>query len=278
MRGKLLWAAMLLVWFTLGAAAQTGGFNDLYIVKVKTGKRPEFDAVVKRMADAQRKHGGDRWITTEVLYGEHGIVTFSSLRTNLAEVESGMTAFEAAMAKAFGPAGMKVYNDFSNCLESSRGEIRRLRPDLGRNAPSDTAAMVRMVGEMRYIRTTALRIRHGHLAPYEELLKTIQAAFRKADTPGISLVSQSHTGETGNVVYISTPYPSFQAMDAPMTTIRQALGERGYEQYQKLSREAILDSETYILRVLPALSNPPDEIVKVAPEFWAPKPAAKKGN
>ena len=39
-------------------------------------------------------------------------------------------------------------------------------------------------------------------------------------------------------------------------------------------REAVFNTETYLNRYVPELSNPPEEIVSVAPEFWRPKPPA----
>lgn len=279
MKGKFFWAGVLLVCFALGAAAQTaGGFTDHYIVKVKPEKRADFDAAVKKMAEAQRKHGGDRWIAAEVIYGDHGTIYFTSLRDKLAEVETGMQAFETAVGKAFGAGAMKLFTDFSNCLASSRGEIRRRRPDLSRNAPSDPAAMARLLGEARYVRTTMVRVRPGHVSHYTDTLMKTQAALQKADAPSVSLVSQSHTGQTGTVFYLTSVYPSFAAMDAPTRSLRELLGESGYAQYEKTGREAVMGSETYMMKFLPVLSNPPEEIVKVAPEFWAPKPAAKKAN
>ena len=58
--------------------------------------------------------------------------------------------------------------------------------------------------------------------------------------------------------------------------LRSFLGEEGYQKYLKTASESVASTETIINRFLPELSNPPEEIVAVAPSFWRPKPAEPK--
>ena len=44
-------------------------YLDVGIVTVKPEKRGEFEAIIKKMVDANRKHQGDNWLTTEMMFG-----------------------------------------------------------------------------------------------------------------------------------------------------------------------------------------------------------------
>jgi len=44
--------------------------------------------------------------------------------------------------------------------------------------------------------------------------------------------------------------------------------------FEKMVAEGVISVDYHNYRILPELSNPPAEIVAVAPEFWNPKPKA----
>lgn len=276
MRAKVCASAVLVLLLALAAAGQTqDGFLDVYIAKVKPEKRAEFDALIKRMAEANRKAKGDTWIASEVAYGEHNTIYFTSRRGNYAEIEQHMDLFTGALNKAFGPAGAdKLLRDFNACLVSSRGELRRRRMDLSWNAPSDPAALNKLIGESRWVRTMMVRVRPGRVAQYEALLKSMKEGFEKAGSGPATFVSQAAAGHQGSVFYLSTLRSSLESFDKPGPGLRQALGEGGYREYTQTSQEAVLSTETLLGRYTPELSNPPEEIAAVAPNYWRPKPAA----
>src|SRR6266496_1520568 len=141
MRRRLLQLLCLTLFLTMTIPGQAQeGYLDVLVVKVKPEKRSEFDAVVKKMVDANRKHKGDAWLTAETAYGESNTVYFTSLRTSYADIDKGMQGFFGAVSKAYGQAGTaKLFQDFNNCITSARGELRRRRADLSSNAPSDPA-------------------------------------------------------------------------------------------------------------------------------------------
>src|SRR6266487_4563279 len=91
---------------------------------------------------------------------------------NFAEIEKGISLFEAAMKEAFGPTGsMQAGKDLNNCLISSHSELRRRRPDLSINMPSDMAEMLKTVGEARWVRTIAVHVRPGRVDEFEAQVK-----------------------------------------------------------------------------------------------------------
>src|SRR6267143_5606803 len=81
-------------------------YLDAYIVKVKPEKTAEFTALVKKWAVANRENGGDRWITTETLYGDSDVYVFTSTRHSYAEIDQANESVMAAVSKAFGPEGL----------------------------------------------------------------------------------------------------------------------------------------------------------------------------
>ena len=160
--------------------------------------------------------------------------------------------------------------DFSQCLVSYRNELRRRRWDLSSNVPSDPAAMAKMLGETRFLRTTVAHIRPGQVAAFESVLKDLKAAREKANPPQLMLVSQAVAGQEGTAFYVSTLQTSMAGFDS-IPTIQQTLGEEGYARYLKEVADVVADSETVINRLLPELSNPPEEVVAAAPDYWRPK-------
>jgi quinol monooxygenase YgiN len=269
--GALLFAALTTA---VGLAQQQGGYLDVYIARVKPEKRVAFDEVNKKMADANRRHNGDIWLALEVEYGEQNTVIFSSARQSYGDVEKSSEVFEGALKKAFGEAGAKALDQqFSDTLESSRSEIRQRRWDLSYNAPADRAAYMQILGKARWIRSIIVRVRPGHAAEFEAMLKEINAASQKSNAPGMRWVSQVAAGGNPGTYYITRLLTSLAELDQA-TSLQEMLGEEGYQRFLKMNAEAVAGVEYDLYRVLPELSNLPPEVTAVAPEFWNPKPKA----
>ena len=273
---KACWALAVSVMLALPALAQLqGGYLDVFIAEVKPEKRAEFDAINKKIADANRRQKGDTWVAMETIYGPGNRVTFISTRRNYADVEKGYDLFMGAMGKAFGrEGGAKLLQDFNNCVVSTHGELRRRRWDLSANPPADDAAMASLVGKARWVRTTVVHVRPGQVLNFEAEVKEVKAAREKASPAVTNLVSQADAGQHGTVFYITTLESSLGGFDA-ITPLPQLLGEYGYRKFLSSGAEAVQSTESMINRFLPELSNPPEEIASVSPEFWRPKQAPK---
>lgn len=274
---KALWGVALALLLSVTAAGQTQEeYLDVFTVKVKPEKRAEFDAVAKKLADANRQHKGDTWVTMETAYGEGNTVVFISGRRSYAEIDKAFEAFIGALNKAYSKAtAEKLLRDFDSSTVSSRSELRRRRWDLSSNVPADPAARAKLVGEARWVRTIIVRVRPGHRLEYEEQLQTIKAAAEKTTPKVASYVSESAVGQQGTVFYISTFRSSLGGFDGG-TPLPQLLGEEGYKKFLQASSESVLSTEVTINRFLPELSNPSEEIASAAPAFWRPKPTAPK--
>jgi hypothetical protein len=247
-------------------------YLEVFIVNVKPDKRADFDIVSRKIADANRKAKGDAWLTAEVEYGQGNTVYFISTRKDYAAIDSGQTAFMSAIKEAYGPGGMKKMElDFNSTVTSTRSEIRRRRWDLSINPPKDADAYFKLVGEARWLRTSRVVVRPGHEPDFEEAVKQAKSALEQSNQSWPYLVSQTVAGEPGNVYYISTLQPSLTAFDSA-PSLRKILGDEAFLKWEKAAGDYEMNAETMLLRFLPELSNPPEDVAKVSPDFWHPKP------
>jgi hypothetical protein len=271
MKRKAIWTAVALLLLAALAVGQAQEqYLDVYIAQVKPEKRADFDAISKKMAAANRQNG-DAWLTTETVYGKGDRVSFISVRQGYGDAEKASGIFYGAMQKAYGKAAAeKMFHDFEQCLVSFRTEFRRRRWDLSSNAPADPAAMAKMLGEARWLRTTAVHVKPGQVAAFEALLKDLKAAREKASPPQTALVSQAVAGQEGTVFYVTVLQNSLAGFDS-IPPIQQTLGDEGYARFLKTSADLVADTETVINRFLPDLSNAPEDVVAVAPDYWRPK-------
>jgi hypothetical protein len=279
MKLKAMGTAITLLLLTALAAGQAQEqYLDVYIAQVKPEKRADFDAITKKMVAANRQTKGDTWLTMETAYGPSNRVTFISMRQSYADTEKGGDAFYGSLQKALGKAGTdKLMQDFSQCVVSTRSELRRRRWDLSSNVPADATAMAKLLGDARYLRTTAVSVRPGQAAAFEALLKDLKTANEKATPPQTRLVSQAVAGQEGTVFYITTLQNSLAGFDSVPTT-QAVLGDEGYQKFLKTNAEVVSGTETVINHFLPELSNATEEVAAVAPDFWQPKPVMAKAN
>jgi hypothetical protein len=275
MQRKAIWASLVVVVLAMSAIAQAqGDYLDVFTVQVRPDKRADFDALNKKIVAANRQNAGDTWLAMETTYGPGNRVTFISTRQSYGDIEKATGMFYAAMEKAFGKAATeKMFADFNQCLVSSRSEVRHRRWDLSANAPTDPAAYAKMIADSRWLRTTAVHVRPGQSNAFEGILKDLKAAREKSSPPQLMLVSQAVAGQEGTVYYVTTLQTSLAGFDS-LTSLPQLLGTEGYDKFLKASAESVSDTETVINRFVPELSNPPQDVVASAPDFWTPKPAA----
>lgn len=258
------------------AAGQSpSGYVESYIVRVKPEKRAEFDAIAKKMADANRKYKGDHWLTYSIEYGEQNTVIFSSVRESFASIDTASGAFMSAMKEGYGPQFMKLFQDMNNCSTSARGEVRRRRPDLSWNLPGDASGISKYVGESKWMRLLTVRVRPGKTADYEEIVKSLKSAFEKGSPRTATFVSQWSVGQPTGTYYFSSFAKSLGDLDARQATpLRELMGADAYQRYQKAISEDTFTSESTIARIMPELSNPTPEIASANPDFWTPKATA----
>jgi hypothetical protein len=253
------------------AVQAQGDYLDVYIAHVKPEKVADFEALAKRVVDANRHSNGDHWLALETVYGESDTYTFISTRQDYAEIDKGSDAFFGALTKAYGKDGAsKLMHDWESCLSESRSELRRRRWDLSRKAP-DAASYAKFIADSRVLRTTAVHVRPGHIAEFEDLLKEAKAAGEQSANAQPLLVSQVIEGGKGTTFYVTALRTGLGGFDNNPTT-REILGEEGYKKFLQISAESIANTDSAIYRFSAELSNPPQEVIAAAPNFWNPKP------
>src|ERR1700726_2391440 len=269
---KALWALIVVVCLAAPVAVRAqGDYLDVFIAKVKPEKVADFQALTKKWIDANRRFNGDRWLASEAVYGEGNVYQFTSTRKDYAEIDKINEAGMLAANKAFGKdAAQKLDQEWTNCFAWSRPELRRRRWDLSRKAPKDPEAYAKFIGESRLLRTTAVHIRPGHVPDFETLMKDMKEAGEKNPDTAPVFVSQVVEGSKGATFYISTMRSSFGGFDHNPTT-REILGEEGFKKFQQISADTVETAESTLYRFAPDISNPPDEVAKVAADFWRPK-------
>ncbi|HET9407484.1 MAG TPA: hypothetical protein VFO39_09625 [Candidatus Sulfotelmatobacter sp.] len=266
-----MFAVVLLGTLVLAQAQPAGDdYLDVFTVQVKPEKRADFDSIAKRIAAANRQNNGDTWIAMETTYGPSNRITFVSQRRGYADVETAMGTFANALQKSMGKAGAdKLLQDFNQCITNSRSEIRRRRWDLSSNGPTDAAAYARLISESRWLRTTAVHVRPGQVAAFEDMLRDLKTAREKTSPPQTVFVSQAVAGQDGTVFYVTSLQKNLGAFDN-MPSMPQMLGDEGYAKFLKTNAETVSGTEAVINRFVPEISNPPEEVLALAPDFWKP--------
>ena len=269
---KALWALVVVVGLAAPVAVRAqGDYLDVFIAKVKPEKVADFQALTKKWVDANRRFNGDRWLASEAVYGEGNVYQFTSTRKDYAEIDKVNEAGMLAANKAFGKdAAQKMGQDWMNCLVWSRTELRHRRWDLSRKAPKDAEAYAKFIGESRLLRSTAVHIRPGRVADFEALMKDVKEAGEKNPDTAPVFVSQVVEGGKGATFYLSTLRSSMGGFDHNPTA-KEILGDEGFKKLQQIVAETYETTESTLYRFVPELSNPPDEVAKVASDFWRPK-------
>src|SRR5260370_36007700 len=265
-RGILALGGVVCVGAPVAVHAQ-GEYLDVFTVKVKPEKLADFQALTKKWVDANRRFNGDHWLTTETLYGEGDVYAFVSPRQDCGEIDKGHNPSMQSVNKAFGKeATEKMMRDFESCLVWSRAELRRRRPALSRKPPTDMDSYAKLIGESRVVRTTAVHVRPGRAPAFEAFMKEAKEAGEKAANAQPLLVSQAVEGKKGTTFYITSLPSSLGGFDKK-PTIPEILREENFKKFLHVSADSIEGTESALNRFSPELSNPPEEIVKVAADF-----------
>src|SRR6266850_1519903 len=244
---RALWAFAVAVCLAAPVAVRAqGDYLDVLTIKVKPEKVADFLALTKRFAEANRKFNGDRWLALQSVYGEANVYQFTSVRKDYADIDKANEAEMLAANKGLGKEGaQKLEQDFNTCIVWSRSESRLLR-------------------------TTAVHIRPGHILDFEALMKDSKEAGEKNPDTAPVFVSQVVEGNKGAIFYVSTLRSSMGGFDHNPTT-KEILGEEGFKKFQQISADSVEVAESNLYRFDPSISNPPEEVAKVAMDFWHPK-------
>jgi hypothetical protein len=136
------------------------------------------------------------------------------------------------------------------------------------------------IAHMRYFEISVYRVRPGHRAQWNELVKLVKGAYEKIPNTHWAMY-EAMFGQEDVTYVVFIPRKSVGEIDQDMMNEKQfveAMGEDGMKKLVELESAAIEFTQTNLFQFSPAMSYPRDEWVKADPEFWkahTPKPAAK---
>ena len=129
------------------------------------------------------------------------------------------------------------------------------------------------IPHMRYFEISLYRVRPGHDADWDSIVKMVMAAYEKIPDAHWATYRAVY-GQEGNTYVVFTPMKSAAEIDKGFTQDKQfmsAMGEEGMKKFSELLAGAIESSQHNLFAFSPKMSYPPDEWIKADPEFWKPK-------
>jgi hypothetical protein len=138
------------------------------------------------------------------------------------------------------------------------------------------------IGETRYMLADVVRIKPGHGKDFADLRKQINAAHEKVNMDEHMIVYYAGIGTRTGMYVIFEPLKNLSSMDeiqklhAEGSDYRKALGDDFPQKARDFDSAALVSSETQLFTIDPRMSFVSDEVAKVAPAFWRPKPETAK--
>ena len=132
------------------------------------------------------------------------------------------------------------------------------------------------IPHMRYFDIALYRVRPGHDADWDKIVKMVKAAYEKI--PDVRWACYyAQYGQEGSTYVVFTPMKSASEIDKGFDQDKQFManmGEDGMKKFSELLAAAIETSQHNLFAFSPAMSYVSDEWIKADPDFWKPKPAA----
>jgi hypothetical protein len=206
----------------------------------------------------------DRYLAATTMSGPNAAVFFQGFDSYAAWGEASKYDEQPKVAAMLAPATEKD----ADYVSEGRAEVATFNEKWSYKPNMNIA-------EMRYFELETIRMRPGHDKEWEQLIALYQGAAAKMNLDEHDIFYEVHYGAPGGTVLIFTPRKSMADLDAAMgmgKAFQEALGEKGREQWAKLSEETLAADSTELLEFSPEMSCPPDAWVKFDSSYWKPKP------
>ncbi len=131
------------------------------------------------------------------------------------------------------------------------------------------------IAQMRYFEISSFVVRPGHGSEWEALVREVKSAYEKAVPDAHWAVFESmYGGDNGGVFLVFTPMKSLAETDRSMTDSKKfaaAAGESGMKKIEDLEASSVASRQSNLFMFNPKISYPPDEWIKIDPDFWSAK-------
>ncbi len=129
------------------------------------------------------------------------------------------------------------------------------------------------IPHMRYFEISLYRVRAGHEADWDAIVKMVKAAYEKV--PDVRFATfYAQYGQEGSTYVVFTPMKSAAEIDKGFDQDKQFMsnmGEDGMKKFSDLLAAAIETSQHNLFVFSPSMSYVSDEWIKADPDFWKPK-------
>ena len=129
------------------------------------------------------------------------------------------------------------------------------------------------IPHMRYFDIALYRVRAGHDADWDKIVKMVKAAYEKI--PDVRFATYyAQYGQEGTTYVVFTPMKSAAEVDKGFDQDKQFManmGEDGMKKFGELLGATIEFSQHNLFAFSPAMSYVSDEWIKADPDFWKPK-------
>jgi len=129
------------------------------------------------------------------------------------------------------------------------------------------------IAHMRYFEISLYRVRPGHDADWDTIVKMVKAAYEKIPAAHWATYHAQY-GQEGNTYVVFTQIKSAAEIDQGFAQSKQFManmGEDGMKKFSELLAGAIEFSQHNLFSFTPSMSYVSDEWIKADPDFWKPK-------
>jgi hypothetical protein len=129
------------------------------------------------------------------------------------------------------------------------------------------------IAHMRYFEISLYRVRPGHDADWDTIVKMVKAAYEKIPAAHWATYHAQY-GQEGNTYVVFTQIKSAAEIDQGFAEDKQFManmGEDGMKKFSELLAGAIEYSQHNLFSFTPSMSYVSDEWIKADPDFWKPK-------
>lgn len=230
--------------------------------QVHTGKEAAYQ---KNEAEIVRIYSAHKmpvhYIGTNALSGPSEAVFFDPAES-FAEMEQEIAAIGGIAAET-APLDAKK----SEFLTPGETVVARYNEELSYRPPTD-------LGRARYFEVVTFRARPGHESDWWQIAEMYKGAAVKGNIDAHWMMYDAILGAPDGTHFEIKVHKSLAELDsqpARAQAFRAALGPEGGKKAQELFERAMESLHTDMYIIDPVKSYPPDEWVRMDPEFWKPK-------